>query len=776
MTRFVFGSGLRRVRILCPRSVEPILRDADEMLRFLHELELSDGDIVEVATQWGFWGGDARDAASLLLQRYLCGDLAFNAEYDAWPRLGRGTLRDDHDDFDGPIVPLREPTFVALSVVHETGATYPGLRLNVALPDGELRTVTLDARSSVRIEDITDAGICHVRAFRDGLALTPERKAAAGPAITRRGDDIVTRSDTKDSLSLRTGLEHRIVVEDPALARYEVRVVDEVGVALDGVPLAMELGKNDHPVATDADGHAELDAPDIGLARVRFADVDVVRELLRDRWAEPREDPWLTERDDHDYVTWADPSPVVEVAAGRPHTIVVQPRVVCARLLQMLFETDKTFLLPTVFEHIRSIRQLYEEMPGATILIVGHTDATGDPSVNDPLSLRRAESVRAFLCDDVDAWLDNYAPSVPVARRWGAAEDQLILQTVLAESGEEVTDIPVRHFQTTRGLEPDGDLGPITRRKIVEEYMAVDGTSLPEGVEAIVHGCGENFPAEVIDPSVPEDPSAQPAAPPSDPEQTLDRRVELFFFDGEIGVHPPPPGDNSPAGSPVYPHWRRLARETHDFVVRTNTITVRVLLGATDSDGSPEQDRPERLRLRTADGSYDRVMRYDDAIRVSMHHFAVEFEHVPLGAECMYPPLRSPRTRHVRRTRRADRRRGRTTRVQRRRRLPRDPTSPRPTIHRGRRRPSLATRSHRRLLVLGIGKSSRAVLLVRRLERQDSRDADRRLENAVQRHPSRRPRRRAHRPNHRCIEACARRDRPLGLCRGEWTPLLRNHT
>jgi hypothetical protein len=183
-------------------------------------------------------------------------------------------------------------------------------------------------------------------------------------------------------------------------------------------------------------------------------------------------------------------------------------------------------------------------------------------------------------------------------------------------------------------LEPDGDLGPITRRKIVEEYMAVDGTSLPDGVEVVVHGCGENFPAEMPDPAAPEDPAAQPGQPRSEADQALDRRVELFFFDGEIGVHPPPPGDNSPAGSTVYPHWRRLARETHDFLVRTNTITVRVLLGANDGEGATDTDRPERLRLRSEDGSYDRVMGYVDAIRVSMHHFAVEFEHVPLGAAC----------------------------------------------------------------------------------------------------------------------------------------------
>jgi outer membrane protein OmpA-like peptidoglycan-associated protein len=33
------------------------------------------------------------------------------------------------------------------------------------------------------------------------------------------------------------------------------------------------------------------------------------------------------------------------------------------------------------------------------VRIVGHTDSTGSDAVNDPLSLRRAESVRNYLSD-----------------------------------------------------------------------------------------------------------------------------------------------------------------------------------------------------------------------------------------------------------------------------------------------------------------------------------------------------------------------------------------
>ena len=40
--------------------------------------------------------------------------------------------------------------------------------------------------------------------------------------------------------------------------------------------------------------------------------------------------------------------------------------------------------------------------PQSTLLIVGHTDAEGEPAANEALSLERAEAMAAFLNDDVE--------------------------------------------------------------------------------------------------------------------------------------------------------------------------------------------------------------------------------------------------------------------------------------------------------------------------------------------------------------------------------------
>jgi hypothetical protein len=130
--------------------------------------------------------------------------------------------------------------------------------------------------------------------------------------------------------------------------------------------------------------------------------------------------------------------------------------------------------------------------------------------------------------------------------------------------------------------------------------MSQDDTTLPEGVEIVVHGAGENFPAEPT---------------PDNTENGANRRVELFFFDAEFGVQPPPPGENSKPDSVEYPEWRRRALDTKRFLVSSRDRRIRIRMqvegeavankdyqlfvddfllatGTTDADGLIEQSVP----------------------------------------------------------------------------------------------------------------------------------------------------------------------------------------
>lgn len=159
----------------------------------------------------------------------------------------------------------------------------------------------------------------------------------------------------------------------------------------------------------------------------------------------------------------------------------------CVRLVGMLFAPNRSFLLPEAMEGIRLLAHMYAEHPEAELLVVGHTDTTGTASRNRSLSLARARSILQFVTDDVDGWCANYDEDADYSRRWGAQEDLSMLATLPSPEAayygehhaEHTFEAAVRRFQAAKELVEDGDPGPITRRALITDYMAIDGTTLP---------------------------------------------------------------------------------------------------------------------------------------------------------------------------------------------------------------------------------------------------------------------------------------------------------
>src|SRR5712691_7989753 len=94
----------------------------------------------------------------------------------------------------------------------------------------------------------------------------------------------------------------------------------------------------------------------------------------------------------------------VGVAGGQSAVVQVPPRVFRGRLIGLLFDTDKTFLLPRSLAGIRGVRRFSERHPGLQILVSGHSDTVGAAQYNLTLSIERAKSIAAYLRDDVDFW------------------------------------------------------------------------------------------------------------------------------------------------------------------------------------------------------------------------------------------------------------------------------------------------------------------------------------------------------------------------------------
>jgi outer membrane protein OmpA-like peptidoglycan-associated protein len=247
-----------------------------------------------------------------------------------------------------------------------------------------------------------------------------------------------------------------------------------------------------------------------------------------------------------------------EYEPAKPHSIQIDssatvqlpPRVFRARLTGMLFDRDKTFLLPRAMRGIKELKQYYDQHPTLEVLIVGHTDSTGGTEYNVRLSKERAQVISSFLKDDVDTWIACWKEGRPAGKTWGSVEDQLMLAHLAGYEGNidgkigPRTAEAVKRFQTEVGLPVTGKIDDATRKELVTKYMQQDETTLPEGTKITIHGAGPHHPEET-----------------GSDEESLrrNRRVEIFLSDGPIR---PAPG--APNG-PEYRQWVAKASETIDL-------------------------------------------------------------------------------------------------------------------------------------------------------------------------------------------------------------------
>lgn len=459
------------------------------------------------------------------------------------------TLRERALDIELPQASIARPapadqlTFFEVRFVDEIGQPIGGLE--VELKSGsQTETLSTNPAGVALLEDASSmsASVAVVSTEALGELLEPrwaEPRSGIPPSGVNTQTFAFTGSDIR-GVSLKPAVPNTVVIT-PALGTLFVELWDKTG----RVRHTGGTYRIDGPVSlsgeVDAQGrllHANVPRGDYELTLT--VEIDAGKgETLVDEYTSPL------------VVLEANSEPQVRMLG-------VLPRVVMARMRGLLFDTNKSFLLPSAIEAMVQIRRIYLANNPSELLIVGHTDTTAEPAINDPLSVERAKSIKAYLEDDVDAWLANY--ELTGKKRWGSREDRLMISATPDFASRPAGENLIVWYQRTRDLKVDGIAGKQTRTALITEYMALDGIKLSEEPELKLsihtHGAGENFPLK--DTGFELDQRAVDGR-----EDPFDRRVELFFFDPEFKIMPAP---GAPDGD-EYLEWRKRSLENDDFPI-----------------------------------------------------------------------------------------------------------------------------------------------------------------------------------------------------------------
>jgi peptidoglycan hydrolase-like protein with peptidoglycan-binding domain len=354
--------------------------------------------------------------------------------------------------------------------------------------------------------------------------------------------------------------------------QYRVRVVDDTGTAVTGVRLKLDIDGTPRMTSTDGSGSTIVDWVTSTPASLVMLDLKSIWARVKPRWTKapatkpPPGDQIVTFTYEHEPDSLTIPcGPLVVIVLARPPVRRV-------RLVGMLFDADKCFLLPQALPGIRDIVAMHGRHSGAKMLVVGHS-GSDEVCQGTDVALARARSLAAYLTSVPDVWLKWFDPGVPRRQRWATREVQLMLSALSGDRGpffagyasgvtDRETSRGIRAFQAhcnaTSGtsLAVDGKAGPATREALVKAYMAIEGTTISDA-QPTAHGCDGHTDDTLTD----------------DGLQPDDRRAEVFFFD--YGVDPAPEGDVSAAGAADYPAWRKRVIETVDF--ENHGIHVQIL-------------------------------------------------------------------------------------------------------------------------------------------------------------------------------------------------------
>lgn len=459
------------------------------------------------------------------------------------------SLSERRDLFDPPVPPLppapRESTTRTFEVrfLDEVGKAISGIDAEFTADGPQTRATNAAGVALLEGVQSSSANVAILDPDALSKVLDPrwENFRPGKPPKESNTTEVVFLGDELGPFALKAELPNTVVIKPP-LGKLFVELWDKAGRVRHSNCTYQITGPQSFEGTTDDDGrllHEDVFQGDyalsLGLEFFEEGDPDRALDVVDARLI---------------VLPSSEAEPQLRLLGAMPRSVLAE--------LNLFFNTNKTFLLPTALPAVKKLRRLYVDNAPCKLLVVGHADTAGGAAYNDKLSLARAKATVAYLKDDVDGWFEFYGQGTEAKQRWGKVEDHLMIISMpdfaAKPNGEDV----VRWYQRTRKLTVDGVASQSTRHALIAEYMSLDGTSLADFVgeiDAVAHGCSENFPLD-------DSGEALDNAAEDNKRDPIDRRVELFFFDREFGITPPPPGENSGPGSAEYPLWRKRVVES----------------------------------------------------------------------------------------------------------------------------------------------------------------------------------------------------------------------
>lgn len=196
------------------------------------------------------------------------------------------------------------------------------------------------------------------------------------------------------------------------------------------------------------------------------------------------------------YQRIAGPSPCEAVRAPSRLSLV-------AGRLPSRCSVGRTFPKPSSIPMLRDIAVRAAQDPSVKLIVVGHTDSTGDSAVNVPLSLARAQAVSAFLTGDADYFRKRFDITDPLSE-WGWEEVQWMLSAVEIDGdpcyagyvdghASDMTQAALAAFQMHNDLRATHTCNDETLAKLIEQYLDVLGAARPKPSQILAHGAGSSI-------------------------------------------------------------------------------------------------------------------------------------------------------------------------------------------------------------------------------------------------------------------------------------------